>query len=454
MSFTPLTFTGISSYSNDFQAVVDRAVAIASIPLTSLQNQQTDVMQRKVLVGNLSSAVDKLSSAIAELGTISSGRALVASSSNSAKVTASNSSSTSTATYTLTNITSLAKVASETSVLPYADGSATPVASTPSTVRLIVGGSEIDLDISGNNALTGLRDAINGSGLGVTASILTVSPTENYLSVSANGAGATTLRLVDNPDGGTPVELLKSLNQGADTVFELNDTPVSRSSTQISDLIPGVVFDVLDTTAPGESVSISLESDRTSVSDALQAFVSAYNDVVDQVNAQVGKNAGLLSGDYLVRLVQDNLRQVAGYLGKGSIHGLADLGVEFDSSGWASFNATTFDALPDSQLGDAFTFLGSTTQGFGALSRTLTQISDPVMGLAKLQQNQYDQTDQRLSDQIATTTEQITQMQEILAAKLTAADALLAQMETQQSIIDASIQSVNLALYGKNTQSV
>lgn len=454
MSLTPLTFTGISTYSSDFQQIINRAVSIASIPLQSLQNQQTDILQQKTLVGNLSAAVATLSQSLAQIGTTSAGKSLVASSSDASKVTATNINSTSPATYTLTNITSLAKVASETSVLSYADASATPVASTPSSVELTVGDQTKTLDISGNNTLTGLRDAINSSGLGVTATILTVSPTENYLSISANQAGATTLKLVDDPSGASPVNLLTNLNQGADTVFTLNGAQVSRNSTTISDLIPGVVLNVQGTTSGNESVDVSLATDRSSISNALQSFVTAYNAVVDQVNGQVGQNAGLLSGDYLVRLVQDDLRQISAFPGSGSIHGLADLGIEFDSTGKASFNADTFNAISDSQMSDVFTFLGSQTTGLGGMSGVLDQISDPLTGLAKLQQDQYDRTDQQLTDQIANTTDQINQMQQILSVKLQSADALLGQMQSQQTVLDASIKSLNLVLYGPNTQSV
>lgn len=450
VSLTPLSFTGISSYSSDFQAIIDRAVSIASIPLQSLQNQQTDVMQQKVLVGNLSSAADALATSLKKLGSVGANKALSVSSSNTALVTATNGGSSSAATYTITDITSLAKVASETSVNSYASSSSTAVAATPATVKLIAGTKEKSLDISGNNTLIGLRDAINSANMGVTATILTVSATENYLSVSADSAGATTLRLVDDPSAGTPVDLLKSLNQGANTVFKLNGALVSKSSTQINDVIPGVVLNILGTTETGKSVDVSVASDRSTISSALNEFVSAYNAMVDQVNAQVGEDAGLLSGDYLVRLVQENLRQVASFSGTGSIKNLSDLGIEFDKSGKVSLNTAAFSALSDAQVVESFDFFGSEYTAFGGLSSLFTQISDPVMGLAQLQQNQYDAADKRLTENITKTTEHISAMQEILSEKLIAADALLGQMESQQRIIESSIESLKLVLYGKN----
>jgi len=40
-------------------------------------------------------------------------------------------------------------------------------------------------------------------------------------------------------------------------------------------------------------------------------------------------------------------------------------------------------------------------------------------------------------------------MQTSLSAKLQQADVLLAQLEAQQTLLDASVQSLNLLLYGK-----
>ena len=46
MSLTPLTFTGVSTYSRDFQTILNRATQIASLPIQQLQNQQKDLLHR------------------------------------------------------------------------------------------------------------------------------------------------------------------------------------------------------------------------------------------------------------------------------------------------------------------------------------------------------------------------------------------------------------------------
>jgi len=56
MGLAPLVFTGVSTYSSDLQTVLNRAVSIANLPVTQLQNRQKDLVQQKLLVTNLSDA--------------------------------------------------------------------------------------------------------------------------------------------------------------------------------------------------------------------------------------------------------------------------------------------------------------------------------------------------------------------------------------------------------------
>lgn len=452
-SLTPLTFTGVSDFSDDFQTILTRAVSIANLPVKSLQNQQSDILQKKQLTTDLSTAVSDLASSIAALGTLGSSGGLTASSSDTSKVSVISSSVSSAATYHITQIDSVAKAAGEASLSGYATSDSTAVSSNSNgTVQLLVGNQKYTLSLGSKNNLAGLRDAINALDVGVTATILTTGTgaTPYYLSVTANNTGATTLRLVDDPTG-TAKDLLTSQNQGADASFLLNGARVQQHSNLINTVVPGLSFAILDTTDSNETITLSTVTDRNKISSALQDLVTQYNATAAKVNAQIGPNAGLLSGDSLIRDVQNNLRQLVQYHGSGSIQSLADLGIELSNTGAMSFNSDTFHALPDSSIPAALSFFGSATTGVGALAKNFTQISDPATGLIKIQQDQYDVADKRISDQIDALTERINSMQTTLSAKLQAADSLLAQLKSQQSILTSSIDALNYTVYGKQT---
>jgi len=448
MGLAPLTFSGISQYSSDFQTILKRVTTIASFPLNQLKNEQSDITVKRQLTSELSSSVKLLGERITNLKDVAANRAVSASSSNTSKLTVDAVNTDILTTYNVTDVTSTAKAASETSAVSYANSALTQVSASGS-LRLKVGTSDYNFTLdSDKNNLLGLRDKINTLGAGVTASILTVDGTTNYLSITANTAGAKALELREDPSG-VNTNLLTSVNQGSNLDFKLNGVAVTRTSNQVNDLIPGVTFSIKQTTSALETLSIGLTSDRSKLSGAISGFIDAYNNVQNKVSAQVGKTAGLLSGDYLVREAQDILRKASSFsLGEGLVKNWSDLGVTFSQAGEVKFALNDFNSLNEAKLRDSFSFFKATT-GLGSLADATDGFSEDVTGLAQIQLAQYDRTDSRLSERISNLEERINLLRTTYQQKLQAADALLGRFESQRSIISASIEGLNLVLFGK-----
>lgn len=449
MGLAPLTFTGISKFSEDFQTILKRAVSIANVPIQRLQNEQSDVLQKKLITVGLGDSLKAFQDKLQALSNIGDKKAIVGTSSNTSKVVITGTSASASATYTISEITSKASTASETSASGYTDGATSPV-STTGTVKLTVGSQEYEITLNaGENNLAGLRDKINGLNAGVTASVLTTGTgaTPNYLSISANTSGATTLTLVDDPAGAASA-LLTANNQGSNAEFKLNGVQVSKKSNTINDVVAGVTFDIAGTTGAGESVTVTLSSDRGKLKSALKDLVGSYNALAKQLDTQIGANAGLLTGDHLLRDIQDAMRSVTGFKGSGSVKSIADLGFSLSTTGEISFDDATFDGLGDSEVQAGFAFVGPAS-GLGSLIHQFEQITDPVTGIIKVQQDQYDGTDKRLTSSISEQQTRVSNMQRTLSEKLQASDALLAKLESQQSVLDASLQSLTTLLYGK-----
>ncbi len=448
MGLSPLTFSGVSSYSQDFQTILTRVTTIASFPLEQLKNEQSDVVAKRQLTEELSAAVDLFREKISTLAEIADAKAINGATSNSAKLSIDTVNTDLATVYSITEVTSLATAASETSLAAFANSASTAV-SPSGSLRLTVGSQTYDLTLAPDeNNLIGLRNKINSLGAGVTASILTVGPTENRLSLTANGTGQKTLSLLEDP-GGAATNFLTNTNQGSNLNFKLNGVPVSRISNQVNDLVPGVSFTVKGTTTGSEALSITLSSDRSKVTNALTDFVNSYNALQEKVNAQVGAAAGLLSGDLLVREAQSFLRRASSFgLPGGTVRNWSDLGVTFSQTGAAEFDSTTLQGLSESGLSEVFAFFESGS-GLGELGEEITGFTDTVTGLAKVAIDQYEESELRLTSQIAEMTERIRLMRDSYLAKLQAADALLGQLEGQQQIVDASISSLNLVLMGK-----
>jgi flagellar capping protein FliD len=655
MSIQPLTFTGVSSLSDSLQQVLTRAVNIAKIPLQQLQNQDADLLQKKILLSGLSGAAAALGGTVKRLGSLAAGGALSATSSNPDKVAVQNTGGAKPISYTIGNISSLAAPATA-STAAFADPAKTRV-SVSGKLTLTVDDRAYTIDLTnGDNSLNGLRDAINKSDAGVTASVFTESQTRSYLSITANSSGEIkSLDLTDEPAGGpiqvfavtdlgssgTPAtaatarvsdrnapagatkftfgdqtldldpgaslndlatalngfagigaivqqdnpdnptqywlaitagsagkgnelkledgagadlfstkdtgtdaaaeagltadlpddnvtrvsmtgkmrlvvggntyplnlqdnntlaglkaaidaidppsvvtttmvnvgsvyhlsvertvagptsalqlvdaegssrSLLNQKSLGANARFELNGIAMEQKSNAVNGVVPGMSFTLLAKIAPAETVRLALDSDRSELTAAISSFVSAYNSLQTLAGQQVGANAGLLTGDIAVRDIQSQMRELGGYRSDGVIKSLAEMGITFDQSGTMSFDSSVVDSLSDSLFKGALSFFGSTTSGFGALAARFSTLSDPISGTIKVEMDGLDQTDRSLQFQIATLEDRINTMQAATAQRLQAADALLAQLESQQQMLDASIQSMNLMLYGK-----
>jgi flagellar hook-associated protein 2 len=277
---TPLTFTGVSTFSSDFQTILQRAVSIANVPVQQLQGQQSQLLAQKQLLTDLNGSVGSLANDVSALADLGTSKAISVVSSNSSIVSVAANGTTQPATHTITEITSVAKAASETSASGFATANSTSVTS-GSSFELAIGSKTYNVPIaSNNNNLNALRDAINNLGVGVTASVLNTGSgaTPYYLSLSANATGQNAIQLRTTA-GDATTNILTATNPGANASFKLDGILVTNPDNVISSVIDGVTFTILNTTASGASVTLSSSSDRSRLESALSNLVSDYNAV-------------------------------------------------------------------------------------------------------------------------------------------------------------------------------
>lgn len=453
MSITPLSFTGISKFSNDFQTILNRSVSIASLPAKLLENEQKSILDKKMAVADLRSAVSDLASSLTQAGRLGSGGALTAISS-STTVVATAGSGAAPGSYVISDISSLAAPAVATSASGYANSSTAQVSSGDHKLQIVAGGVERTIDLTAaTDNLEGVRDAINRLNLGVAASVIDThqEPQRYFLSINATSPGEQTIelrRVADDPAS----NLLEVTNPGSNAKFKVNGRDVTVTSNSVSSVVTGVNLELKGLTAAGEAIHVAVSADRTPVSSALQAFVDAYNALSRKVDAQIGKNAGVLTGDPVVFNISDRLREVIGFQGPGAFRSLSDLGITLDSAGVMSFDSTAITWMGSAELQHAFEFLGDGATGLSSLALHLTALSDPVNGFMRSQLSSYDEADSRLTQQISDINARVNAMQATMMARLQAADTLLASLESQQNMLTATIDSLNLVTNGRKDQ--
>lgn len=439
-TITPITMNLTGQYATDFQAILNKAVQTAGVPLTLLQNADTAVLSSKSALSSLQSTAAALTGSLTALGKDAASQALGATSSNTAAVTATDSGATAAATYTINSVTSIATAASETSLKGYANTD--PISS--GNLDLVVGSKNFNFTLT-NNTLAGLVTQINGLGSGVTASVLTTA-NGNYLSLQATGTGATTLQLNAGANN-----LISAANQGTNAVFQLNGINISQASNTVNSVISGMTLNIVGATQT--PLTVSLASNASQVTSDLQGFVTNYNSLVTAMAAQEGQSGGPLVGDTVIQQLKTAMSQMTSYTGSsGTVQSLADLGVTFNSTnGLATLDQTVIGGMSSARLTDALNYVGSTTTGLGAFSKTFTQFSDPISGMIQTEIAGDTASDSHLQSQMTTTIANINLMQKNLATQIEKADALESAYESQQTELTASVQGLNMVLYGKYT---
>ncbi|MBI1354006.1 MAG: flagellar filament capping protein FliD [Acidobacteria bacterium] len=283
-----------------------------------------------------------------------------------------------------------------------------------------------------DNTLAGLRDAINAGNLDVTATLVNFSDNpavgDYRILLSSNKTGSTTLTLKDSSNG----DLITTSNQGVDAVFTVNGVQITNSGNTISDFAPGLSLTIVG----AGSTRVAASNDQSGTSSNLSDLAAAYNTVLARIGQHIGKDAGVLSGDVLVREAQATLRAIAGYTGSGSIHSIAELGLELNEDGLMTFNAIKFASTAASDFNGVKDFLGTTTTGFIGASRSrVADLSDPVNGAIQTAIDFIQESDASLSKQITALQERIDQRIAALEAQFAAADTLLAGLESQKDLL-------------------
>ena len=454
MSLTPLTFTGISNYSSDFQSIVNRTVSIAALPVTALENDQKTIAEKKTSLTNLRNTVGSFATSLESLANLATGGATIVTSSSSS-VSATVGTGASPGNYQITNITSLAEAAVATSKNGWATADATAVSTgTDHKVELLIDGvSHVITLTSATDNLNGLRDAINALGAGASASLIDTGSSAGsqryYLVLSAQQAGQQDLEL-RTQNGVAASATMEMTNIGSSASFMVNGRQVTSNDNYIEGVVPGINLVLNSTSADGEVIDLSVSSNTAPVVTALTSFVSAYNDLATSLDGQIGETGGPLTGDSLVSDLYGRLRECTGLQGTGQIQSLADLGITLASNGVMSFDSSIISAAGETQLQGILSFLGDPKTGLAALTNRFTEISDPVTGQIHSRLADLAQTDSRLAEQITTMSERISDMQVTLLAKLQAADGLLSHLESQKSMLTATIDSLNMVTNGKS----
>lgn len=155
----------------------------------------------------------------------------------------------------------------------------------------------INVDAADNdNTLTSLMNAINGnSSLGVTASIVTNGDGTQSLSLTTGTGGPALTVTPSLTDTSSPLAYTQTV-AGANAALAVDGVNLSSASNTVTDLIPGVTFQLLAPSATEsdgslEQVQVIIGNDNSGVESAINQMVTDYNSLISAMNTQEGKDS-------------------------------------------------------------------------------------------------------------------------------------------------------------------
>ncbi|MDR7334980.1 flagellar filament capping protein FliD [Roseateles asaccharophilus] len=472
-----ISSAGIGSGLN-VEDLVSKLVAAERTPITQLSTRTDGLKTELSVFGKVQSALATLRDAASKLNNPSSWAGTLATSNNPTAVSVSAGSGAAIGSVAV-SVSKLAQSQTLVSGTPYA-GSTTTVGQGSLTITLgkwatdgadpptytgftdKAGATPITINIgAGQDTLAGIRDAINASGAGVTASIVNDS-TGARLTLRSTETGETNAFRIEGTGGLTSLSydprvgvtsLIQTLPaQNARAL--INGIDVSSESNTLKQAIDGLNITLLNTTTVPASIAVT--QDKDSIKKLITDFTAAYNAVNSLLREQTkydagSKTAGALQGDSTAIGLQAQLRSIIGGTTTfaGSIGRLAQIGLEPGTDG----NLTTSDTKLTTALSDLDSlkklFMGldstdSANSGFaqrirsyvdGALS-TEGRVSSKQAGLQKQIDSNNKRMDQ-MEDRVALTEKR-------LRARYTALDTQMAQLNGLSNYITQQLANLNL----------
>jgi flagellar hook-associated protein 2 len=227
--------------------------------------------------------------------------------------------------------------------------------------------------------LSGSINALDIAGLTATAG---TDGTNTNLSITSSGTPFT----ISEPSFGFTQAVT-----GANASLVVDGVPIESATNTVTGAIGGVTLTLLNAEIPPTTTNLTVASDATQISTAINQFVTDYNTAIGLVNAQYTASStgteGVLSADPTVSDLQSTLMQALNYVstpatGSTTASTLDSMGVSVGTDGTLTVDTTTLDNELINNPTDVQNFFqGTALNGFAnSMTNALSNLTDPSDG--------------------------------------------------------------------------
>jgi len=315
------------------------------------------------------------------------------------------------------------------------------------TLTVGVGASSMTVNLdSTNNTLAGLASAINAStsNPGVTASVVTATDGQHLVLTSTQTGAANTVTLSAGAGVNTGLNTASftQVTAGQDAKLTISGNALTSASNNVTGAMTGVTLS-LTSAAVGTTQTLSVATNNSAITTAVQNFANAYNGWVSTQKSlssydASSSTAGPLLGDAMLNSAVNGIASImaSGVTVGGTTYSMAQIGLNLNNDGTLNFSSSTLQStLTASPTMVQNVFNG--TNGIGQqLSTFINSYTESTVG-------QIDQRSASINTDLTSLTQQqssLTAYQQSLTdqynAQFTALNNLMTQMQNNTSYLN------------------
>lgn len=271
--------------------------------------------------------------------------------------------------------------------------------------------------------------------------------------VAGGGSNFTYIMGLTSSDGKTLATNSQTL--GTNAKLTINNTSITSSSNTVTSDISGIAGLTLTLNKETTSTAtVAVTTDNSKATTAINAFVSAFNDVIANTDTATSKT-GYLYGESNLSSIRNRLRtMISSSNGNETYATLAAIGITTGAIGTAVGENTNKLTVDSTKLTEALTsnpdavkklLLGDSTAGtegiFSQMKTILDNSLDATNGYFVKREASLEKSVDRLNDKVDRMTTSLESYRAQLEKKFSAMDEIISNLKNQGSILDQYLNS-------------
>lgn len=466
-----ITSLGVGS-GLELETLVTNLMTAEKTPLTTLKSKQSAYNVKISALGTLNSALTSLQSAASAMkpGTLETAASKFATYQATVANTAIASATASTGAVAGKYALEVDQLASGQQIKTAFTGktSTTVVSTSASTLTLDLGSldtlgttytsnNSFSISLEAGATLADLRDAINDSDAGVSASIINGTDGAQLVLTGPDGASnvmklsGSIAELDDfayDPTGVGSSPYFSQNIAAQDAEFTLNGIAATSSSNTVTDALDGVTLNLIAETEGTPTTVTIIKDSSTSITTALKAFVASYN-AANSTMSSLGaynadtKTAGNLQGNSTLRMAMTQIRHTVFDVTAGdatsAYQTLSNIGISVGKDGSLSLDSTKLTAALTADPATVANLVANVGTAFDTTIENLVGDSGSITSAVDGLKTSVG----RLADQQDRLQTRLDAVEKRYRAQFAALDTLIAQLNSSGDYITSFISSLN-----------